>query len=312
MVSEQSVTSQLQRLHFKTQTWGRAEVRELPKILIEGEEIYECVNGFYEGGFALLVATNFRVVLIDKKPLNYLTVEDLRFDMINEIDYSHRLTGAQITISTGSKTLRFRSYNQGRLRKLITHVQHCMAAAKQQQSQHAEGQNQHLDRINQQLQTYLLAQLQHQQDLMERLREAQKQGARVQVEPEVLKPEPELADYLFAQSLLRDYEDTTGKPIPANTEPPLANQQPVSGPRLDVNDLYNDGVQEIFGKHQPTHPVQFETPAVAVMPAASLEINPLRIAYSKLPMALRNRKFARPTPRMMTSPPMPNPQIGQP
>ena len=307
MVSEQSVTSQLQRLHFKTQTWGRAEVRELPKILIEGEEIYECVNGFYEGGFALLVATNFRVVLIDKKPLNYLTVEDLRFDMINEIDYSHRLMGAQITIATGSKTLRFRSYNQGRLRKLITHVQHCLAEAKQQQSQHAEGQNQHLDRINQQLQTYLLAQLQHQQELMEQLREARKQGARVDVEPEVVKPEPELADYLFAQSLLRDYQDTTGKPIAATIEPPFATQQSESTPRQDVNDLYNEGIQEVFGKHQLASPVQTETPAATVTPAASLEINPLRIAYSKLPMALRNRKFARPTPRMMSSAPLSKP-----
>jgi hypothetical protein len=49
---------------------------------LPGEEIYELVNGIYEGGFAIVVATDVRLLLIDKKPMNYLNVEDLRFDMI--------------------------------------------------------------------------------------------------------------------------------------------------------------------------------------------------------------------------------------
>src|ERR1035438_180349 len=119
MVSKQSVDEQLERLGFNLHGWGQAEIKELPNILLPGEEIYELVNGIYEGGFALAVATDVRVLLIDKKPMKYLTVEDLRFDMISEIDYSHRLFGAQIHISTGSKNLSFRSYNQPRLRKMI-------------------------------------------------------------------------------------------------------------------------------------------------------------------------------------------------
>ena len=83
-----------------------------PTIILPDEEIFECVNGIYEGGFALLVATDVRVLLIDKKPLNYLTVEDLRFDMINEIDYNHRVFGAHVDITTGNRELKFRSYNR--------------------------------------------------------------------------------------------------------------------------------------------------------------------------------------------------------
>ncbi|HSX47612.1 MAG TPA: PH domain-containing protein, partial [Patescibacteria group bacterium] len=91
-----------------------------------------------------------RVLLVDKKPLNYLTVEDMRFDMISEMDYSHRLLGATISISSGDKNLRFRSYNQARLRKLIGHVQHCMAESKKRIDTHQEGQVQHLEQINKQ------------------------------------------------------------------------------------------------------------------------------------------------------------------
>ena len=145
MVTMHSVEEQLKEIGFNHLAWGRTETKELPNILLADEKIFECVNGIYEGGFALLVATNFRVLLIDKKPMNYLTVEDLRFDMINEMDYSHRLLGARISISTGSKNLKFTSYNQPRLRKLITHVQHCMADSKKQESVHQEDQNQHLE-----------------------------------------------------------------------------------------------------------------------------------------------------------------------
>src|SRR5689334_21296733 len=91
MASLKSVEKQLKNIHFNTHAWGKAEISELPNILLDDEKIFECVNGTYEGGFALLVATNLRLLLVDKKPLKYLTVEDLRFDMINQIDYSHRL-----------------------------------------------------------------------------------------------------------------------------------------------------------------------------------------------------------------------------
>src|SRR5690349_21329154 len=133
MVSKQSVQEQLNKLGLKTTGWGRTEYNELHNILLPEEEIHEVVNGFYEGGFALLIATDVRVLLIDKKPMKYLTVEDLRFDMINEMDYSHRLLGANISIATGNKNLKFTSLNQPRLRKSISHIQHSMAEYKKKQ-----------------------------------------------------------------------------------------------------------------------------------------------------------------------------------
>lgn len=286
MLSQSVVREQLNQIHFNTSSWGRSEVAELPDILLEGETISECVNGIYEGGFALLVATNLRVLLIDKKPLNYLTVEDLRFDMINEIDYSHRLLGAHITIATGSKTLRFRSYNQPRLRKLIGHVQHCMAEAKQRQSQHAEGQNEHLARINQQLQTYLLAQLQHQQELTMQLREAQRRGATVPANSSPQQMSSELKDYLLAQRLMSEQAP------PAPEQAPPVEVAPFAA--VDSSELYSEGAREVFGKSRAPSTVAQQ---------AGLDINPMSIAYSKLPMLLRNRKFGRPVTRVYASSP---------
>ena len=235
MVSKESVLIQLKQLGFNHISWGKSEVDELPNIILPEEVIFECVNGIYEAGFALLVATNFRVLLIDKKPMNYLTVIDLRFDMINDIEYSHRLMGAQITINTGSKTLNFRSYNQLRLRKLIDHVQHLMAEAKHRQSKNEEGQNQRLGQINQQLQAYLVAQYQNQQEISRQLQQAQSSIDTGIPKVNIVEPSMELADYLMSQGAEQPEAVT-----------PISNAMPTNN--LNPNELLEEGIREVFGK----------------------------------------------------------------
>lgn len=155
MISREALTEQLQRLHFNPNGWGRTEAKELCNILMPDEEIEELVNGYYDAGFALLVATKNRVLLVDKKPLNYLTVEDMRFDMINEFDYSHRILGAHISITSGNRNLCFTSFNQTRLRSLLTFVQGHMTELKRLKQSNQETQQLHLEQMNEQLRQYL-------------------------------------------------------------------------------------------------------------------------------------------------------------
>jgi Bacterial PH domain len=295
MVSPQEIETQLDKIGFNYKGWGRTEVKELQNIILPDEEIYEIVNGIYEGGFALILATNLRVLLVDKKPLNYLTVEDLRFDMINELDYNHRLIGAYISISAGNKNLKFTSINQPRLRKLIGHVQRRMAEVKQKQSSHEEGQVQHLEQINQQLQSYLVAQYQQQQKLQEQIQQVQSNPAAVsnlRPPPEPVRPSPQLADYLYAQRLLDKYQAETGQPL-SQIQPapaPVPALAPVPTPAAVANnqwaDLYSEGKQEVFGKRAAsalTHPIST---------VQNLEINPFRIVTAILPQIVRSRKAA--------------------
>lgn len=132
MISKQAVEEQLKRIGFNFRLWGRAEVNELGRILLDDEIIAECVNGEYDNGFALLVATNHRVLLVDKKPMLYLTVEDIRYDMITEFNLSHRLMQATIRLYTPNKTLIFNSWNQPRLRRLLEYTQQRVLEMRQQ------------------------------------------------------------------------------------------------------------------------------------------------------------------------------------
>ena len=291
MVNPKVIQKQLKDINFGGSPWNQAELRELPKIIHEGEVISECVNGMYEGGVALLVATEMRLLLIDKKPLRFLTVEDLRFDMINEIDFSHRLMNATINVSTGSKNLKFKSYNQSRLRHLINLVQEHMTNGKKEQSEKADNQQQHLQEINKQLQMYLMAQHQQLQQQLQQNTESQP--------AELPKPDPKLSDYLFAQRLLEEFKDKNGE-LPAEPAPAAAptDQSAEPQPVISQAELAEAARKEIFSKQvsqpsaKPAAKPNHDDPSKFFN---GIEVNPVKVAYSKLPMMLRNRKFGRPS-----------------
>jgi hypothetical protein len=76
----------------------RKEVKELPNVLGPGERVEQLTPGFYNGGLGLLVATNRRLIFIDKGMLYGLRVEDFHYERINSIQYKTGLLLGEITI----------------------------------------------------------------------------------------------------------------------------------------------------------------------------------------------------------------------
>ncbi|HUC89574.1 MAG TPA: PH domain-containing protein [Patescibacteria group bacterium] len=122
MTTIKQVNEQLKRVGCNFRFWGRPEIRELPNILMQDEIITKCVNGYYEGGFALLCVTNHRLLLVDRKPM-FLATEDIRFDMIVEMDYSAQLMNSTVKIMTPNKKMTFSSWSQHRLREILRQTQ---------------------------------------------------------------------------------------------------------------------------------------------------------------------------------------------
>jgi hypothetical protein len=131
MVTHQEVERQLKAIGVAFKFWGKAEIRELQQILVQGEMIQFCMNGRYEGGFAVLCATDQRMLLIDKKPF-YLTLEDVRYDMVSEVDFSSRLMDATVRVCTPNKELRFTSFKGKELRKMTAYLQNRVMEFRQQ------------------------------------------------------------------------------------------------------------------------------------------------------------------------------------
>jgi hypothetical protein len=130
MVHADEVTEQLRRIGRNHRFWNVAELRELPRILFENEQIKHVCNGRYEGGFCLLVTTDQRVLLIDKKPF-YLTLEDIRYERITDVQLMHRLLDATIRLGSLTKNLIFTSYNPPRLREATSYIQEMVMVSRQ-------------------------------------------------------------------------------------------------------------------------------------------------------------------------------------
>jgi hypothetical protein len=122
--------------------------------------------------------------------------------------------------------------------------------------------------------------------------------------PPQLEPSGQLKDYLYAQGLLEQYQRGAQgtDPLAATHDPinepppqePVAVQANPAGSQLA--EIYAEGMKEVFskqnGKGQAAEPASAK---LATNQSGSFKpLDPLKIVYSKLPQAIKNRKFGRP------------------
>lgn len=133
MVHPSIIECRLGELGFRYSRWFKAEINELQHILMDDETIVALACGRYFGSFALLVATDLRLLLIDKRAF-FMTIDDTRYDMISEIDFNLQAYNATVTVYTINKTHKFTSVKHRKhLRDLTQYVQRRVWEFRQQQ-----------------------------------------------------------------------------------------------------------------------------------------------------------------------------------
>jgi len=139
MVHPSVIEARLGELRFRFSRWFRPEIHELQHILLDHEKIIALACGRYFGSFALLVATDQRLLLIDKRVF-FMTIEDTRYDMISEIDFNMQAYYANLTVYTVNKTHKFTSIKHRQLLRDLTHyVQRRVMEFRNQQAALAGG-----------------------------------------------------------------------------------------------------------------------------------------------------------------------------
>jgi hypothetical protein len=135
MVHISEIHSQLSKLGVKLSHWYKPELHELQQILMDDEKIVAASAGRYFNGFALLVATEQRLLLIDKRAF-FMIVEDIRYDMVSEIDFSSRIYDFTVYIHTLNKQHNFTTIKFKRqLRDLASYAQQRVWQVRQIQDQ---------------------------------------------------------------------------------------------------------------------------------------------------------------------------------
>lgn len=106
MPTLEQVKTQIEKIDGLSKFIGRREVKELPNILWENENIENLIQGTYNNGNGILVATDIRLIFIDKGLVFGLKVEDFPYDKISSIQYSTGVLLGKLTIfASGNKAI---------------------------------------------------------------------------------------------------------------------------------------------------------------------------------------------------------------
>lgn len=132
MLDIKDVIRQLDNIGYKVTAWQKGEIKELCNALSSDEVIVNTINGHYEGGFGILVATNHRLLLVDRK-IMFLTLDSISYGMIQEISLTYRLLNSTLHIFTSNKSLDFSSLNHSGVRKILDFTQKSIIAVRRHQ-----------------------------------------------------------------------------------------------------------------------------------------------------------------------------------
>jgi hypothetical protein len=98
MPTIEQIKNQISHLDGISMFLGRREINELPNILWENENVENLIQGTYNNGNGILVATTHRLIFIDKGLIFGLKVEDFPYSKISSIQYSTGLLLGKLTI----------------------------------------------------------------------------------------------------------------------------------------------------------------------------------------------------------------------
>ncbi len=123
MPTLEEVQQQIAKIEGASRFIPRKEIKELPSVLGADECIEQLTPGFYNGGIGLLVATNRRLVFVDKGMLYGLRVEDFHYDRISSIQYKTGLLLGEITIFASGNRAEISQVEKSMVRQFGEYVQ---------------------------------------------------------------------------------------------------------------------------------------------------------------------------------------------
>lgn len=101
-------------------TFGtKKELKELPKILEKDEDIKYLVSGMWEGKTYVIVATNSRVIFLDRGMIYGTTKHELQYDKISSVSYKKGLLLSEIDVYHGSHKITIKNIVSNYVVKMV-------------------------------------------------------------------------------------------------------------------------------------------------------------------------------------------------
>jgi len=100
----------------------RLESRYLPHIIHPDEHIGGAIGGYNDNGFAMLVATDRRIIFLDKKPL-FIEEDEVTYNVVSGVKFTHAGFGSIVTLHTRIKDYALRTLNQKAALNFVEYIE---------------------------------------------------------------------------------------------------------------------------------------------------------------------------------------------
>ena len=121
MTTMADVRFQMRMLGYSGLMLKRGEVRELPSLMREGEIIQQAIYGQYSSGFGMLVATNQRLLFVDRR-FFHRHFTDIPYDGISAVDMDCGLFTACISIHASNGVTELKGLSVARAREFFNYI----------------------------------------------------------------------------------------------------------------------------------------------------------------------------------------------
>lgn len=103
---------------------GKIESRYLPNLIHEDEHIGGVIYGQNEGGSAMLVATNKRIIFLDRKPM-FTTTDELTYDVVSGLRHDSSGFLHTVVLHTRIGDYKLRYVNKNCAKRFVAYIEKC-------------------------------------------------------------------------------------------------------------------------------------------------------------------------------------------
>ena len=104
----------------KSSLW-RMNSRYLPKLIHDDEHIGGVAYGHSKDGSVMLVATNRRILFLNKRPLT-TNEDEISYDVVAGVSFGHVGLESSITLHTRIKDYSLKTFNENSAQKFVDYV----------------------------------------------------------------------------------------------------------------------------------------------------------------------------------------------
>lgn len=108
---QRRIFAELKNLGMTRQGLATMESQYLPSVIGQDEHICGVLYGFHQDGYAMLVATNKKVIFLDKKPM-FINEDEISYFVVSGIRLNRAGFGSVVTLHTRIKDFKIRSFNK--------------------------------------------------------------------------------------------------------------------------------------------------------------------------------------------------------